>query len=298
MKASPTGAEDFVAFFIGRVYMSKVSEKLNKLKLILREMGGVVIGYSGGVDSTFLAVVAKEELGDNALCVLASSPMYPVSEVEEAIDTAGKFGLKLIKIETDELNNEDFARNTPDRCFYCKTELFKKLKSIADENKIDWVADGENVDDLDDYRPGRRAAANLGVRSPLKEAGFTKDDIRAVSHEMGLPTWNKPSFACLSSRIPYGARIEPGVLWTLDKAEQVMKGLGFRQYRVRHHGNIARIEVTPEDIVRASTPEVRDIIVNEFKKLGYLYVTLDLSGYKTGSMNAVLKDIGGSENGR
>lgn len=268
--------------------MATIDSKQERLHSLLTEMGGLVIGYSGGVDSTFLAAVASEVLGDRAVCVLASSETYPASEVEEALATAGKLGLAVVRIDTDELKNEAFAANTPDRCFFCKTELFGKLIDIGREKGIPWVADGANVDDLDDFRPGSRAAANLGVRSPLREAGLTKAEIRELSRRMGLPTWDKPSFACLSSRIPYGTRIEPQVLLRLDAAERFMKELGFRQVRVRHHGRIARIEVEPEEISRLAAAEIRRRVTEKFKELDYLYITLDLDGYRMGSMNAVL----------
>ena len=268
--------------------METLDFKLERLHSLLTEMGGAVIGYSGGVDSTFLATVASAVLGDRSLCVLASSETYPASEVEEALTIAGKLGLSVIRIDTDELRNEAFAANTPDRCFFCKIELFGRLIGIGKEHGIPWVADGANVDDLDDFRPGSRAAAELGVRSPLREAGFTKNEIREISRRMGLPTWDKPSFACLSSRIPYGTRIEPDILRRLDEAERFMKELGFRQVRVRHHGKIARIEVEPEEITRLASPEIRRQVTEKFKKLEYLYTTLDLGGYRMGSMNAVL----------
>jgi uncharacterized protein len=268
--------------------METIDVKLERLRSLLGELGGVVIGYSGGCDSTLLAAVAKEVLGDRAVCVLASSATYPLSEEEEALETAGKFGFTVIRIETGELENEDFAANTSDRCFFCKKELFGRLIEIAGEHGIRWVADGANVDDLEDYRPGSRAAVELGIRSPLREAGLTKNDIREIAKRMGLPTWDKPSLACLASRIPYGTRIDPGTLRRLDEAERFVRELGFRQVRVRHHGDIARIEVEPEEIERLAGPEIRRRVADKLKELQYLYTALDLDGYRMGSMNAVL----------
>lgn len=266
----------------------EVAAKLEALERILTDTGGLLVAYSGGVDSTLLVRVARGVLGDRVLAVTARSETYPDHEVEEAVSRAAELGVRLRSIHTDELDREEFASNPPERCYFCKLELFGKLREIAREEGLPVVADGANVDDASDFRPGARAAAELGVRSPLREAGLTKQEIREISRELGLSTWDKPSFACLASRFPYGDRITRQELLKVRAAEQVLRDLGLRQFRVRNHGQMARIEVEPSDIALVIQPENRTRIAEEFHRLGYLYVTLDLEGYRTGSMNAPL----------
>jgi uncharacterized protein len=263
-------------------------EKLNVLKDNIRRMGSLAVSFSGGVDSTFLLKVAFDVLGDNALAVTARSSTYPERELKEAEAFAKSLGVRHIVIDSEELDIEGYADNPTDRCYYCKRELFEKVRQVAKENGARYVSDGSNLDDLGDYRPGMKAAGELHVESPLKAAGLGKDDIRLLSKEMGLPTWNKPAFACLASRFPYGQKITREKLAMVDKAEQFLLDLGFRQVRVRHHGDLARIEVGPEERGRFFTEGLMEKVYGELKKIGFTYVTLDMKGYRTGSMNEVL----------
>lgn len=274
---------------------SELKAKYDNLKTILAETGGLLVAYSGGVDSTLLLKAATKVLGDRALAVTATSETYPPQEFAEAKKLATEIGARQRVIHTSELEVEQFCNNPPERCYYCKTELFGKLLEIAREEGLAAVADGSNVDDMGDYRPGMKAAKELGVISPLREAGLTKDEIREISKELGLPTWDKPSFACLASRFPYGDRITMEKLTQVAAAEQVLRGLGLGQLRVRHHGQTARIEVEPEGFETVIRSDNRARIVEEFHKIGYLYVTLDLDGYRTGSMNEPLGAQSGSK---
>ena len=267
-----------------------MEEKVQKLKNILKKMGSVMVAYSGGVDSTLLLKFAKDILKDNVIAVTATSLTYPKEELEEAKKLARMLKVKHILVKTKEFENPEFANNSPNRCYYCKRELFSVLKKLATENNIEQVIEASNSDDVKDFRPGLQAAKEFGIRSPLMEAGLTKNEIRTLSRKMGLPTWNKPSFACLSSRFPYGMRINKEDLERVDEAERFIRNLGVSQVRVRHYKDTARIEVLPEDIPKLTEGKTREKIVKKFKKLSYTYITVDLEGYRTGSMNEVLKE--------
>jgi len=263
-----------------------LEEKLESLKEILKSLESVLIAYSGGVDSTFLAKIAFDVLGDNALAVTVKSQIHPQWESKEAEDIARELGIKHETIVSDALSIPGIAENSENRCYYCKKEILSELKKIAEKSGLRYVIEGSNLDDLSDHRPGMQAVVEQGVRSPLKEAKLAKADIRELSKRLGLPTWDKPSHACLASRFPYSTYITKEKLRAVDEAEVFLRNLGIRQLRVRHHDQIARIEVPEGDM--ETLLQNRERIVKKLKELGYSYVTMDLCGYRTGSMNEVL----------
>jgi len=268
---------------------SALRAKYDRLLGILKELESVIVAFSGGVDSTFLAQAAKDALDDKALLVTADSETYPASELEEARRLAGHLGMRHLVIETRELDNPEYARNAPNRCFFCKEELFTRLAPLAQREGAAHLVYGANMDDLGDHRPGMEAAKHMGVKAPLIEAEFWKTEIRELSHEFGLPTWDKPSFACLSSRFQYGDAITAEKLRQVDAAEAFVRSLGFKQFRVRHHDRLARLEIAREEMGRFWKDGLRDAIVERFRELGYLYVTVDLQGFRSGSANDALK---------
>lgn len=266
-----------------------MEEKFEQLKTYLMNLGKLAVAFSGGVDSTFLLKVSHMVLGDNVIAITVNGAIHPRWEIESAKEIAEQIGVKHIILDIDIFKNQNIVNNPPDRCYYCKLNVFSMIKKTAQDYGIDNVADGSNVDDIGDYRPGMRALRELGILSPLKEVGLSKGEIRALSKELGLPTWNKPPLACLATRIPYNTRITQETLSMVELGEDFLRELGFTQVRLRHLGNLAKIEVLPEDMPMLL--ELREKIVQRLKDIGYTYITIDLEGYNTGSMNRTIKGV-------
>ena len=268
---------------------NQIDQKFNHLKELLREMGSVLVALSGGVDSIFLIKVAHDVLGDKAIGVTCDSPSFPREEKDFAVQFAKEHGFRHLVVDTHELDNENYASNPVNRCYFCRVEMYDTLNKVANEQNLKYICDGFNFSDQGDYRPGRMAALEREVHSPLYETQLTKDEIRILAKGLGLPNWDRPASACLSSRIPYGSKVTPKKLQQIEEAEKYLHTLGFRQVRVRHHDQVARIETDPNEIPKFLQPELRDQISKRLKEIGFLFVTLDLQGYRTGSLNEEIK---------
>jgi len=268
---------------------STTERKIKQLQSILKGMRYVIVAYSGGVDSAFLAKVAFDVLGDGMLAITANSPSLPTKELTDAVELAKQLGFKHRVLNTDEVEDPRYKKNDPLRCYFCREVWYKDFTGIAQDEGYLWITNGTNTDDLQDFRPGAKAAKEFQIRSPLVEASLSKNEIKNLSKTLGLPTWDKPAQACLSSRIPYGSEITIEALKRIAKAEEYLASKGFKQLRVRHHGELARIEIEEESLGMLVDRKIRSDVINHFKTLGYVYVTLDLTGFRSGSMNEILK---------
>ncbi len=276
--------------------MSELPPKESRLRSIFADMGSCVVALSGGVDSAYLALVAHQELGEKALAVTAESPSYPESQKRQTIRLVEQFSFRHEFVQSDELLDENYSRNPVNRCYFCKHELYGQLRSIALRCGLRFVADGNNMDDRGDYRPGRLAGSEMQVRSPLIEAGIGKTEVRTLSRRQGLPTWDLPASACLSSRIPYGSAVTVEKLKMIDQGEEILRSFGFRQSRVRHQGEVVRIDIARDELEKSLSLEMFDRLAGRFKAIGFRFVTLDVEGYRTGALNEVLEQIEVPEN--